>query len=355
MKKSMLIPLSLCLLFFTLVLSCDDETAIPPNLSTILGITIDEAAFDAAEIFDFGLIEAENDSKTVNLNLINTGDADITVTAVELSDSTNYSLTKPELPLTTVAGGSAEASVTFSPIASGAFSATVSITVEGFTDPFVVNITGEGNYPPTVQFGIEVTGAGTAAANGFYTRNGFKSPNADSRPRYDKAGSTNYYCYIYFSASGDIWCIADTLNAANSLEIYPEYEYPDSFIPLVPPASGWTTNEGLDEPPTITRYDITGVYNYDNEELTANYFFSDADGDAENTAAASFQWYKSAIVDGTYTAIGGATAKTFTPNESAIFLKVAVTPVAATGITAGTATLSSATAVIIPSGPPPDV
>ncbi|MBI9108841.1 MAG: hypothetical protein JEZ04_19015 [Spirochaetales bacterium] len=351
MKKCSLILMSLGFLFTTLVLSCENGETIPPNLSLLFGITIDEVEYINNETYNFSLIEAEIGSKTFTLTLANTGDTDITITAVELSNSTNYSISIPELPYTAAPAGIVEASVTFSPKASGVLPATVSITLTGFTDPFVLNLTGEGNYPPTVKFGIAVTGAKNVESNGFYARNGFLQCGDTLRPQYDKTGSPNYYCYIYNASDYYFWCLDDSLDADYDTppEYYYEYEYDNSeYMPIVPPASVWTLGTATGSLPVLTLHDITGEYGIVNEELTANYFYSDVDNDTENTAAVTYQWYSCTTIDGTYEAIAGETAKTCTPETPGVFLKVEVTPYAATGITAGKAALSSPTVEIMP-------
>jgi hypothetical protein len=350
MKKCAVVLLCLGIFFFGSLLSCDNgDTTLP------YGITIEDVEYDTAGTYDFGLTEAENGSKTVTLTLTNTGEADLTVTNVELSDLTNYSLTTPELPLTAAPEASVEPSVTFNPQASGDMPATISITVEGLTDPFVLNLSGEGNYAPSIKFGIQVAGAGTADANGFYEKDGshtcvIPDVSIETRALYTKTGSSNYYCYIYYNGVHVpfAWCLDDSMNADSGNP--PEYEYvgPDYNL-MVPPAGGWTIGTGDDGPPTVTRYDITGLKGYTTEDLTANYLYSDIDGDAENSGGVTFQWYRSATENGTYTAISGATAKVYTPPDPGHvdhYLKVEITPAADTGITSGAPIMSSPTIMI---------
>ncbi|MDA3956717.1 hypothetical protein [Oceanispirochaeta sp.] len=150
-----------------------------------------------------------------------------------------------------------EVVLTFSPQASGDLETTVSVLVDGITDPFVLPLTGEGNYAPTVKFGIQVTGAGTADANGFYERDGFHTSNSETRPLYTKAGSVNFYCYIH-PWDGDVWGIDNTLTAggSNPDPQYAQHTYPST---MVPPETGWLDNSADDIPPSLTIYDIKGT------------------------------------------------------------------------------------------------
>lgn len=71
--------------------------------------------------------------------------------------------------------------------------------------------------------------------------------------------------------------------------------------------------------------------------LTGSYTYSDADSDAEGTS--TFRWLRDDV------AIGGATSITYTPVAADVghALKFEVTPVAAAGVTPGTAVASAAT------------
>ena len=350
MKKSIAILLSLTLLILFFINSCDDGSTTTPDLTLLYGITIDDTSYDNNATYNFGVAEAENGSKTATLNLTNNGETSITVASVVLSFSVNYSISVPEMPFTAEPGDSTAVSVTFSPTASGTKTAIIRITVDGLTDPFVLNLSGEGNYPPTVKFGMTVTDAGVAGANGFYERNDFLSPLAELSPRYDKTGTTDYYSYIYNVSDTYAWCIDDSLTA-DRVSNRPFYDNAYWLaIPMVPPSGEWTARMYSTETadfPVITVQDITGISGTVGEELTANYYYNDTEGDAEDPSAAAFQWYSSDTVDGTYTAINGATNKTFTPDTSGVFLKVQVTPAAATGFLPGTANMSSATREIV--------
>ena len=87
---------------------------------------------------------------------------------------------------------------------------------------------------------------------------------------------------------------------------------------------------------------ITGLAITD-RELTGIYFYSDADGDAEGNT--TYRWLKADGVEGPYSAIVGATNKTYTLTavENGKYIKFEVTPIALGGDPAtGVVTLSTA-------------
>lgn len=337
MKKCALILLCISLVLFTTVLSCENN---PPGASSLYSITINETDYAASATYNFGLTESGSAGKTITLVLKNTGDTDITVSAVTLSDAAHYSVTTPALPQSAAAGSTVETSVTFKPQASGILSSTISITVDGFSAPFVLNLTGEGNYAPTVKFGIEVSDSNNADTNGFYER---ESALLNNKPKYTKNVLPVYYCYSYEN-DGYLWCFHNNTDA--SWENRPLYDEDRSGV-MVPPVDGWLDSESAAQPLKVTRYDITGTSGYSNELLTANYKYYDADDDAEDSV--SYQWYVSDAENGTYTAISGETGKTYTPSDKGgKYIKVEVTPAAKTGITEGAPVMSSSTMQILP-------
>jgi len=335
MKKCALILLCISLVLFVTVLSCDNT---PPGGSSLYSITIDETVYETSTAYSFGLTETGSTGKTITLVLKNTGDTDIAVSAIALSDTVNYSITTPALPHTAAAGSTVTTSVIFKPQTSETHAATVSITVEGFADPFVLNLTGQGNYAPTVKFGIEVSDSKNADTNGFYER---ESALLNNKPKYTKSVLPVYYCYSYEN-DGYLWCFHNNTDA--SWENHPLYDEDRSGV-MVPPVDGWLDSVSDPQPLKVSRYDITGTGGFTNELLTANYKYYDAEGDIEDSV--SYQWYASDTENGTYTAISGETGKTYTPSDkSGKYIKVEVTPTAKTGITAGTPVMSSPTVQI---------
>lgn len=349
MKKYVPLFLISGLIIISLLSSCDEGT-LPPDFSEFLEFSVDETSFTDNAEYDFGLSAAEGSGKTSSLTITNTSDITINVTSLDLSDTVNYSFTSPELPFTAESGQSTAITLTYHPQSSGSHTAAISINIDGIAETFTLKLIGEGNYAPTVKFGIQVVGAGIAAANGFYARDGFRIEDTMNRPMYTKMGTENYYSYIY-PWDGAIWCIDDTQTAGGN---NPEPKYNLTSYPMiVPGASGWSTETGTAPAPTIIRYDITGTSAYYNEVLTANYLFYDAEDDTEAASGTSYQWYRSYAEKGTYSSITGATSKTYTlPNDTGYFLKVEITPAASAGITIGTPVMSSATIQInsIPEG-----
>jgi hypothetical protein len=300
MKKNALNLICIGLIIVASIISCTNgntpsETAL--DATSPIVFTIDGTEYETEASYDFGFVDPDSTGITKTITLKNTGDNEITVTSITLSDDVNYSLTIPALPSTTAVDGTAEVVLTFRPQGSGDLNATVSIQVDGIDDPFVLNLTGEGNYAPTVKFGIKVSGAGTDNANGFYERLGFKN----LYPYYETTTIPKYYCFYKDPNTG--WVVS------SSIDTLPEYSVLDDVRdPMVPPTSGWVIASGDSPAPSLTLHDIAETENAVELPLTANYLYSDAEGDAE--ASTTYQWYNSS--DGeNFTEISGATSKIY--------------------------------------------
>lgn len=305
--------------------------------TTDYDVHIAETEYTNGGTYNFGLTAAESETRTAALVLTNTGGTDLTVTAAGLSEETNFSLEEFDLPITIASGETAEADIYFSPQESGDLSDAISISFNEITEPYILNFTGEGNYAPVVTYGIEVTGAGTTDANGIYLRTG----EYEELPMYYKSGSPEYACYS--NADNTSWSIRGNIDG-----YMPFYFIIESTIS--PPAGIWSTDYDFaeDPAPTIARYDLTGTYGQTGETLTANYFYSDADGDPEDPAGTTYRWWFSDDQTEPDTIITGETEKTFTPDGSYnnSYIWVEVTPVAAAGVTTGIAVMSRSTAEI---------
>jgi hypothetical protein len=91
---------------------------------------------------DFGSVTAGT-SKTLTITASNTGTASITVSSASIS-SQYFSLTAPTLPIAILVGQSSPITLTFTPNAAGAFSATVSITSNASNSSATFSLTGTG-------------------------------------------------------------------------------------------------------------------------------------------------------------------------------------------------------------------
>lgn len=82
------------------------------------------------------------------------------------------------------------------------------------------------------------------------------------------------------------------------------------------------------------------------QTLNGTYTYNDADSDTES--GTSFRWLKSSTESGTYSAISGATSQSYTvqSSDADYYLKFEVTPKAASGVSPGTAVLSSASSKV---------
>lgn len=333
------------ILIVVLAAACDTPVITPIGTFT-LAVSADSGVLNQDGVFDFGIFQGESGSSTVTVTVSNTGETVLSVISASLSDEVNFSLDLPELPEIVAPGESALYSLTFAPTGSGEKPAEITVTVQDRADPAVLRVTGTGNYAPVPRFGITVSDAGTSGANGFYLRDGFKTGNSTKRPNYVKPGTTMYYSYMYDGGDGDIWCIADTPTA-----VYPSspavYEAWDYYI-LIPPSSpdSWTvTGSGTSPLPSVTWQDISGLSDNIGVTLTANYLYFDEEGDLEAADSVTYQWYRSDAENGIYTAITGATAKTYatTMADNNKYIKVGITLTARTGITQGGEGLSNPT------------
>ena len=80
-----------------------------------------------------------------------------------------------------------------------------------------------------------------------------------------------------------------------------------------------------DAAPIASSVNVAGSL-YIGAVITGNYVYSDAEGDAES--GSTFQWYRGDTTSGPWTAISGATAKTYTltSNDNSKFIKFEVIP-----------------------------
>lgn len=83
----------------------------------------------------------------------------------------------------------------------------------------------------------EVSGAGTASANGIYVNDG----TYNGKPHYTKSGSPNYY--MYYSS---YWLISQTDNSTQSNSYYFNFGSDST-----PPTSSWYTRNGSSPSPTV--------------------------------------------------------------------------------------------------------
>ncbi len=116
-----------------------------------------------------------------------------------------------------------------------------------------------------------------------------------------------------------------------------------------PVESAWTGKVvPAEAAPTATVSAITGILKV-GETLTGHYTYSDINGDLEG--ATTFKWYRADDAGGSgKTVIAAATAITYTLKlaDQDKYISFEVTPVAATGITQGTAVESTWTGAVVP-------
>jgi hypothetical protein len=189
------------------------------------------------------------------------------------------------------------------------------------------------NDPPVVTFptGITVAGAGTAAVNGLYLESG----THNGEPLYSfQSGGTTYYLYFDWMNFG--WTIGPDTNSYNAL--YYNWAFGSGI-----PETGWSTHNGASPAPTVTTNRTFSGHPYIDGQVTADYIYSDVDGDPEGASA--FQWHRCSSGGATpagCTPITGATTQTYVAQQADVgmYLACEVTPVALTGTSPGVAALS---------------
>ena len=224
---------------------------------------------------------------------------------------------------------------------SGAWTSTGPATID---KPFKVTFSFRGqassNNPPSVSFpawDFLVAGAGTTAVDGGYVE---QADLTNGYPWYSLDGGSN--ALFNFQAVEDNGVRHWGLHSSTIIRVGVSYSEVTYYSPasLTPPETGWATAVGAGAPPTVLRFPISGDTAVGGK-LTAQYVFTDPDGDAEG--ATTFQWYRFATSTATS---GGTLVGTNSRNYTSVsadggmWLRVEVTPVDAIG-TAGTPVLST--------------
>jgi hypothetical protein len=106
-----------------------------------------------------------------------------------------------------------------------------------------------------------------------------------------------------------------------------------------------TPISGTPSAPTAVSVAISGSASV-GEQITGTYVFADPNGDSEATSI--YRWLRSDTVNGSYSAIPGATGinYTVTLDDVGKYIKFEVTPISSTSPTSGNAVLSSATSQV---------
>ena len=294
-------------------------------------VRVGSTVYEYETTLDFGLVNPDGDPSVLAAELLNIADRDITVTGVTVDNAAFSVETSEELPFTVLAGESISASLTFDPPASGVETAVLSAVIDGADLPFVLNLSGEGNYPPVANAIVVVSGAGTDEVNGTYYRT---DEIEDGCPVYRLTG-TEYRIYRYSTEVSD-WFIDDDFVRSPA-----HYENgAETFTaPNGTTEDWWLAGNGVEDSPSsvgeiASSSDATHELP-EGDEISPNYLYSDEEEDSEG--ATLYQWYWADAPAGTYVSIPGATISTYTvgPPDDSGYLKVLVTPVAADGSTTG--------------------
>jgi hypothetical protein len=330
------------------------------------GNTDDEGALELADIFellvngsldgdlsyDFGPVDPSTDGQTVSVTVRNSSANPQTLETAS-SSNLHFALQTPTLPFTLDADETADFSLTFDPTGPGEDSASITFDVEGFQQSLELTATGEGNYAPVAYPAVDVSGAGSSQANGTYIRTGTLNeheiggvvPLQYDIPRYDQDGG-QHVIWGDTNGEGIDWYIDDDTERSDNQENYALYRR-DSYTSWIAPSTVlqyqffWETDwDGTDDPPTVVGElgANSAAYVRSGTSLSANYVYSDADGDSEG--ATSFQWYRadSPVQPASdREQISGATGASHTvrSGDAGSYLFVEVVPGAASGVAEG--------------------
>ena len=323
------------IILLSAVFSCGTE--LPEDIAAFL--LFDGVTFDAdSEVLNFGTREVGGAGSAVSGTVQNLGESSITITALTLDDTDNYTLTPFTLPYELAAGAEADFTLAFAPLSTGTKTAALDVAISAgdVEETVTVDITGAGNEAPEAVFGIDVSGAvAYPEVNGFYHRDG----DYGSAPKYNKSGTIDYYIYFY-TPEGWYWGINDSFDTT-----YPEYIesrigarcfigsvselYPSHYPPEVVNENEafWRENSEFGEQITVK----TGITR-EGGTLKSNHHYSDEEGDAET--GTTYRWFQSATVDGTYTELTEETGSEYViafGDDDDTFFKLEVTPVDANG------------------------
>ena len=199
----------------------------------------------------------------------------------------------------------------------------------------------QGNLPPTASFwDFKVNGAGTLTVNGGYNLDGtYPIVLPNGQRKYTKTdGTYKLFAFYYddpplYLDNNRYWAIDTNLRESEANPSNFSYYFHNPSFPNLssPPQNGWTAGTGAAGAPTVSRWAIQGdtASATPGKILTAQYNFTDPDGDAEGTSL--FQWYRFDAEAETDTSLGTAlgTSKTYTTvaEDATRYLRFQVTPV----------------------------
>jgi hypothetical protein len=177
----------------------------------VMKVTIESTDYATGSTYGFGLVSPDDPASTA-ISLVNMSDGPLTVTAVS-AGARGFSLDlSQELPYEIAADASAAGTLNFAPEDTDPAAAQFDITVDSATAVFTLNVSGEGNYPPTATVTVQVTGDPTTEGTGTYERT---DEEVDALAVYRLEG-TDYV--LYAEDSGTIgWRIDQDTDPASSL------------------------------------------------------------------------------------------------------------------------------------------
>ena len=247
----------------------------------VVAVSFSAAGYDVVgNTLDFGFIPVGTDSLTVRVTITNESAKVVEITTLSIDDTESFTLTPPVLPRTLRIGERADGgSLVFSPQDSGEVTTTISATFGPPETTVTGNVSGTGDYAPTIRFKTSVSNATLhAEVNGDYYSNPLLH---NTLITYLKPGTPDLYIY-YFQNDGDFWGIDSVFSEGYphgdlGAPLYGAWADVNSDYPPDTNMSQW--GEKVSSPP-IDVIDVkTQVYSiYSPDQLLANYDFLDEDG-----------------------------------------------------------------------------
>ena len=278
------------------------------------------------ETYDFGLQQAEKDSKTITGAVVYTGDTPVQVSSVDLSGTDHFTLdftgsTITSFPATVSPGEELSFSLSFSPSASGSLNTDLNITINESQTVFTLHLTGTGNYAPTAKFGIVISNAEDSSVNGYYV---YQYDPQSQNWIFNKTDQSGYTIQNNGDYGWELW------NSSGSNPLYYDSNY--TSYPL---SSSWlvfVTGQG--DPVSSLKADegIGTSISYINsgDILKGDFIYSDAENDVETGSI--YTWSTADSPSGPWTVVQTGTETegkkdyTVKPTDEGLYLKLTVTP-----------------------------
>jgi hypothetical protein len=160
---------------------------------------------DGTGSYDFGNIQVFTSSSPVNFTMKNIGSADLTIYDI-WSNSGDFVVNKPGMPVTVVSGSNKTFSVTFEPSFVGSNSATITIDNDDLNEnPYTFSVIGYGNPPPAPDINIMQGSTNMPDGTGSYDFGNIEATTSSAPVIFtlENTGNADLYVADIYSSSSD--------------------------------------------------------------------------------------------------------------------------------------------------------